>query len=65
RLMMDAPTTDEKSRVLLEDLELVLTQIVRLQGEPRPLERQLIRDALEQRELLTRLYSAAAEGGGD
>lgn len=65
RLMMDAPTTDEKSRALLEDLELVLTQIVRMQGEQGRQELKLIREALEQRDLLPRLYSAVVEGSDD
>ena len=65
RLMMDAPATDEKSRALLEDLELVLTQVVRLRGDAGTQELKLIREALEQRELLPRLYSAAVEGGDD
>lgn len=65
RLMMDAPTTDEKSRSLLEDLELVLTQIVRMQGEQGKQELKLIREALEQRDLLPRLYSAVAESSDD
>jgi len=65
RLMMDAPSTDEKSRSLLEDLELVLTQIVRMQGEQGKQELRLIREALEQRDLLPRLYSAVAESTDD
>lgn len=65
RLMLDAPTTNAKTRELLLDLELVLTQVVRLQSESGRQELRLIREALEQRELLPRLHSAVASGTGD
>jgi hypothetical protein len=65
RLLLDAPTVDEKTRALLEDLELVLTQVVRLQTESGREDLRLIREALEQRDLLPRLHTAVVAGSDD
>ena len=66
RLLLDSPAAqDPRLRVLLEDLELVLAQVVRLQSDQRPAELDLIRQALEQRDVLPRLRTAAADISAD
>lgn len=66
RLLLDSPAaTDPRLRTLLDDLELVLAQVVRLQSEQRPAELDLIRQALEQRDVLPRLRNAAADISAD
>lgn len=61
RLLMDSPAAnDQAMRNLLEDLELVLVQVVRLQGGSRT-DLDLINRALEQREVIPRLRTAAAD----
>jgi hypothetical protein len=44
--------------VLLDDLELVLAQVVRLSSRRHDQEMELITDALEERDVLPRLQSA-------
>ena len=59
RLLMDSPAAqDPKLRSLLEDLELVLVQIARLRGERNKGDLDLIRQAVEQGDVLSRLNSA-------
>jgi hypothetical protein len=66
RMLIDSPaSTDPSMRNLLEDLELVLAQIVRLQSERGRTEMDLINQALEQRDVLPRLRSAFAEISAD
>jgi len=66
RMLIDSPaSTDPSMRNLLEDLELVLAQIVRLQSERGHSEMDLINQALEQRDVLPRLRSAVAEISAD
>jgi hypothetical protein len=64
RLLLDSPAAnDTQMRSLLEDLELVLAQVVRLQngdGQDRT-ELDLINRALEQRDVIPRLRVAAAD----
>jgi hypothetical protein len=61
RLLMDSPAANDPAmRNLLEDLELVLVQVVRLQGGSRT-DLDLINRALEQREVIPRLRTAAAD----
>jgi hypothetical protein len=65
RLLLDSPAAnDNQMRVLLEDLELVLAQVVRLQngqnGQDRT-ELDLINRALEQRDVISRLRTAVAD----
>jgi hypothetical protein len=50
---------------LFEDLELVLAQIVRLQSQQSREELELIRQALEQRDVLPRLRDAVADISAD
>ena len=62
RLLIDSPAArDPEMRSLLEDLELVLAQVVRLQENHSPTELDLINRALEQRDVIPRLRSAAAD----
>ena len=59
RLLMDSPAAqDPKMRTLLEDLELVLVQIARLRGERSKSDLDLIHQAVEQGDVLSRLNSA-------
>jgi len=61
RLLMDSPAADDPAmRALLEDLELVLMQVVRLQSGNR-IDLDLINRALEQRDVIPRLRTAAAD----
>jgi hypothetical protein len=56
---MDSPAgQDPKLRGLLEDLELVLVQIARLRGERNKSDLDLIHQAVEQGDVLSRLNSA-------
>jgi hypothetical protein len=62
RLLMDSPAgNDPAMRSLFEDLELVLAQVVRLQNNGNHLELDLINRALEQRDVIPRLRTAAAD----
>jgi hypothetical protein len=59
RLLMDSPAAqDTKLRSLLEDLELVLVQIARLRGERNRGDLDLIHQAVEQGDVLSRLNTA-------
>ncbi len=62
RLLIDSPAAsqDVKLRSLLEDLELVLVQIARLRGERTRSDLDLIHQAVEQGDVLSRLNSAVA-----
>jgi hypothetical protein len=65
RLLIDSQSgNDPAMRNLLEDLELVLVQVVRLQKDRDPSRRtelELIQQALDQRDVIPRLRSAASE----
>ena len=69
RLLLDSPSaTDQGLRALLEDLELVLVQVVQLEQGRAPARRtelELIQQALDQRDVLPRLRSAASEHAAD
>jgi hypothetical protein len=59
RLLIDSPAAqDQKLRSLLEDLELVLVQIARLTPERNKGDLDLIHQAVEQGDVLSRLNSA-------
>jgi hypothetical protein len=59
RLLIDSPASNDPSmRNLLEDLELVLAQVVRLQNNHSRTEIDLINRALDQRDVLPRLRTA-------
>lgn len=63
RLLMDSPAaSDPRMHDLLEDLELVLAQVVRLQNDTTSsTELDLISRALEQRDVIPRLRTAVAD----
>jgi hypothetical protein len=68
RLLLDSPVaSDQRLRVLLEDLELVLAQVAQLPGAaPRNnAEIELINEALEQRDVVPRIRVAVASLAGD
>ena len=59
RLLMDSPAAqDPQLRSLLEDLELVLAQVARLRGERNKGDLDLIHQAVEQGDVLSRLNTA-------
>lgn len=63
RVLLDSPAAANDPRLhnLLEDLELVLAQIARLQkGGQAKMELELITDALQQQDLVPRIRSIAA-----
>jgi hypothetical protein len=63
RLLLDSPAAlDAKSRVLLQDLELVLAEIAQLSPQPRSRDLQLITEGLEQGGVLSRLRTAVPAG---
>jgi hypothetical protein len=62
RLLMDGQVGDPALRELLQDLELVLAQVVRLPQARQPnADQQLIADAMDQREVLFRLTSIISD----
>ncbi|MFI5228031.1 MAG: hypothetical protein ACHQWU_03110 [Gemmatimonadales bacterium] len=62
RLLLDSPAASDPSmRRLLEDLELVLAQVVRLENGHSRTELDLINKALEQRDVIPRLRTAVAD----
>jgi hypothetical protein len=62
RLLIDSPAANDPAmRSLFEDLELVLAQVVRLQNNGNRIEMDLINRALEQRDVIPRLRTAAAD----
>lgn len=66
RLLLDSPASaDPRIRTLLDDLELVLAQIVRLQTDQGSEELDLIRQALDSRDVLPRLRTAVADISAD
>ena len=64
RLLIDSPAGDDPQlRALLEDLELVLVQIVRLSGpQPDASDREHVDRALKDRDLLPRIRTAVPAG---
>ncbi|HEU4798465.1 MAG TPA: hypothetical protein VFT63_06020, partial [bacterium] len=63
RVLLDSPAAanDPQLHNLLEDLELVLAQITRLQkGDQARIELELITEALQQQDLVPRIRSIAA-----
>jgi hypothetical protein len=69
RLLLDSQASRDPSlRNLLEDLELVLVQVVQLEKDRSPArqtELDLIQQALEQRDVIPRLRTAASEYAAD
>ena len=62
RLLMDSPAANEPAmRDLLDDLELVLAQVVRLRGTGTRTDLDTITRAREQRDVIPRLRTAVAD----
>ena len=63
RLLLDSPAAgdDPDLRVLLDDLELVLAQVVRVPAVHDSAQATLINEAIEARDVLPRLRTAAAQ----
>lgn len=62
-LLLDSPAADDpRTRQLLEDLELILVQIARLDREYRPVELDLVEQAIEARDVLPRIRTAIPAG---
>jgi hypothetical protein len=63
RLLLDSPAaTDRKTRVLLEDLELVLAEIAQLAADAQPDDRALIREGIDRGGVLSRLRTEVPAG---
>ncbi|HEY4217963.1 MAG TPA: hypothetical protein VGM67_12550 [Gemmatimonadaceae bacterium] len=66
RLLLDSPASDDPNmRNLLEDLELVLAQVVRLPNTHNRTELELINRALEQRDVIPRLRTAVSDNSAN
>lgn len=63
RLLLDSPAaSDAKTRLLLQDLELVLAEIAQLSPQPKTRDLDLITEGLEQGGVLSRLRTAVPSG---
>jgi hypothetical protein len=63
RLLLDSPAaSDARTRLLLQDLELVLAEIAQLSPRPRGHDLDLISEGLEQGGVLSRLRTAVPSG---
>lgn len=63
RLLLDSPAaTDNRTRLLLQDLELVLAQIAQLAGQPGSPDLDLITDGLDDTGVMSRLRTAVPSG---
>ena len=63
RLLLDSPAgSDSRTRLLLQDLELVLAQIAQLSGRPNSPDLDLITNGLEDSGVMSRLRTAVPSG---
>jgi hypothetical protein len=63
RLLLDSPAaSDARTRLLLQDLELVLAEIAQLSPRPKTRDLDLITEGLEQGGVLSRLRTAVPSG---
>lgn len=63
RLLLDSPAaTDSKTRLLLEDLELVLAEIAQLSPQSRAEDLRFIREGIERGNVMPRLRTAVPAG---
>lgn len=63
RLLLDSPAgSDPRTRLLLQDLELVLAEIAQLSPRPTSHDLQLITEGLEEGGVITRLRTAVPAG---
>jgi hypothetical protein len=66
RILLNSPAAaNPKIRALLDDLEMVLAQIGRLQEKPNSTDLDLIHQALRQRDVMPRLHTAVADFATD
>jgi len=64
RLLLDSPVgADPRMKELLQDLELVLAQVARIQPRHERMELTLITQTLEERDVVPRIRSAVADLG--
>ncbi len=64
RLLLDSPAaTDQQTRLLLEDLELVLAGIAQLSAQSPTQDLELMRDEIERGDMMPRLRTAVPAGG--
>jgi hypothetical protein len=62
RLIMDSPAaSNPRLRALFEDLELVLVQVVQMPETGNAIEAKLIRQAMQEKDVMPRLVDAVAE----
>ena len=65
RLLLDSPAADDgRTRLLLQDLELVLAQIAQLSSRPSSSDLDLITEGLEGGGVMSRLRTAVPSGAG-
>ncbi len=63
RLLLDSPAAaDRRTRLLLEDLELVLAEIAQLSPQSRERDLELVRDGIERGDVMSRLRTAVPAG---
>jgi hypothetical protein len=63
RLLLDSPAAnDKRTRLLLQDLELVLAEIAQLSGRSRSPDLELITEGLEESGVMSRLRTAVPSG---
>ena len=63
RLLLDSPAAvDRRTRLLLEDLELVLAEIAQLAADAPPDDRELIREGMDRGGVLSRLRTEVPAG---
>jgi hypothetical protein len=63
RLLLDSPAaTDNRTRILLQDLELVLAQIAQLSGRPSSPDLDFITNGLDDSGVMSRLRTAVPSG---
>lgn len=62
RLLMDSPAANNpRMRALFEDLELVLVQVVQMPESGSATDAKMIRQAMQQRDVMPRLFDAVAD----
>jgi hypothetical protein len=63
RMLLDSPAAmDRRTRLLLEDLELVLAGIAQLPAHVRPQDMDLIREGMESGQVMPRLRTVVPSG---
>lgn len=66
RLLLDSPVAaDPALRALLDDLEVVLAQVVRLDARRDPMKVDFLHQAMQQRDVLPRLRDAVVDRSAD